>query len=184
LFYEYLHTRPIDVGGGRQFRDVDSWIMARKRAYKEYREKLYPEKLNDSKWVVKNYENWLLFKNNLSWTTLHRTGYFASEHPKRLANLLSVLQNEDIDISERVYRGLKGKNKVYGIGQGILTALLHTFFNEKYGVWNSRTEKTLEILRRRSIRVLYSQHIGERYRSVNTELRQLVARAKKMLLKP
>jgi len=56
----------------------------------------------------------------------------------------------------------------------ILTALLHTFFNEKYGVWNSRTEKTLEILRRRPIYVSYYQHIGERYRSVNTELHQLV----------
>jgi len=89
-------------------------------------------------------------------------------------DLLSVLQNEDIDISERVYRGLKGKNKVYGIGQGILTALLHTFYNEKYGVWNSRTEKTLEILRRRPIYVSYSQYIGERYRSVNSELHQLV----------
>lgn len=174
LFYEYLHAKPIDVGGGRQFRDVDSWISARKRVYKEYREKFSPKRLHDIERVVKNYENWLLFENNLSWTKLHRKGYMASVHPERLADLLVLLQDDVIPIAKRVYRGLVRKNKVPGIAQGTLTALLHTFFNEKYGVWNTRTVDTLKILRRTPIRRSYSQNIGERYRDVNAELHKLV----------
>ena len=65
---------------------------------------------------------------------------------------------------------MKGKEKVRGIGQGILTALLHTFYDDKYCVWNSRTQETLEILRRPP--KTYSD-IGKTYKEVNRELHGL-----------
>lgn len=172
LFYEYMQTKPIDAGGGVAFKDVESWINARKKIYKKYSDVFSLENLQDTSKITSEYENWLLFRNNLSWTTLHRTGYYATKTPKRLVNLIRLLQNETIDIESRVYKGLKGNNKVYGIGQGILTAILHTLFSEKYGVWNSRTKDTLEILRRTPIRRRI-MNIGQTYKNVNKELIEL-----------
>ena len=152
------------------FKTVDSWIFARKQAYTEYSEKLSPDKLHDLGRILRDFEDWLLFKNNLSWTTFQRTGYQALKKPERLAVLLFLLQNEELDVGERVRSGLKGEKKVNGIGQGILTALLHTFYNKKYCVWNSRRKDTLEILRRPP--KTYSD-IGRKYKEVNNKLHEL-----------
>jgi len=170
LWYEFIHYSPIDVGGGVVFKTVDSWIFARKQAYKEYSEKLSRDKLHDLDRILRDFKDWLLFRNNLSWTTFQRTGYQALKKPERLAGLLFLLQNEKLDVGERVRIGLEGEKKVYGIGQGILTALLHTFYNEKYCVWNSRTKDTLEILRRPP-----KTHfdIGRTYKEVNSQLHEL-----------
>jgi predicted RNA-binding Zn-ribbon protein involved in translation (DUF1610 family) len=170
LYYEYTHFSPIDVGGGVVFKTVDSWIFARKQAYVEFREKLSADKFHDLEQISKNFKEWLLFRNNLSWTTLQRTGYQALRKPERLADLLFLLQNDELDVGERVRRGLKGEEKVRGIGQGILTALLHTFYDDKYCVWNSRTQETLEILRRPTKR---HSDIGKTYKEVNSRLHEL-----------
>jgi hypothetical protein len=170
LWYEYMHRSPIDVGGGVVFKTVDSWISARKQAYAEYSKKFSPDKLHDLDRVLRDFKDWLLFRNNLSWTTFQRTGYQALKKPERPAELLFLLQNEKMDVGERVRRGLKGEKKVNGIGQGILTALLHTFYNEKYCVWNSRTKDTLEILRRPP---KTHSDIGRTYKDVNSKLHEL-----------
>jgi len=170
LWYEYIHLSPIDVGGGVVFKTVDSWILARKQAYTRFREKLSPDKLHDLDRILRDFKDWLLFRNNLSWTTFQRTGYQALKKPERLAELLFLLQNEKLDVGQRVRSGLKGEKKVNGIGQGILTALLHTFHNEKYCVWNSRTKDTLEILRRPP---KTHSDIGRTYKEVNSKLHEL-----------
>lgn len=170
LFYEYENYHPVDVGGGVVFETVGAWISARIQAYREFRQRLSPERLHDLEQVSKNFKQWLLFRNNLSWTTLQRTGYQALEMPERLADLLFLLQNNRLGVGERVRRGLEGKEKVRGIGQGILTALLHTFNNDKYCVWNSRTQDTLEILRCPPIK--YTD-IGAKYKEVNRKLHEL-----------
>jgi len=170
LWYEYIHYSPIDVGGGVVFKTVDSWIFARKQAYTKYSEKLSPDKLHDLDRVLRDFKDWLLFRNNLSWTTFQRTGYQALKKPERLIELLFLLQNEKMDVGERVRSGLKGEKKVDGIGQGILTALLHTFCNEKYCVWNSRTKDTLKILHRPPKTHL---DIGRTYKEVNSKLHEL-----------
>jgi len=172
LYYEYIHYSPVDAGGGVVFKTVDSWISARKQAYLKFREKFYPDKIHDLEQISKDFKEWLLFRNNLSWTTLQRTGYQALRKPERLADLLFLLQNDELDVGERVRRGLKGKEKVRGIGQGILTALLHTFYDDKYCVWNSRTKETLEILRRPP-KMRTGSDIGETYKEVNGKLHEL-----------
>jgi hypothetical protein len=94
----------------------------------------------------------------------------ATETPEKLSNLLFLLQDENVNIETRVSRGRGGKEKVPGIANGILTALLHTFNCEKYGVWNSRTKDTLKLLRRAPRRY---QEIGAVYKEVNTKLLNL-----------
>jgi predicted RNA-binding Zn-ribbon protein involved in translation (DUF1610 family) len=170
LFYEYTHFKNIDVGEGKVFPTVSSWVSARKRAYLEYKEKFAPDKLHDLNQLIKDYRKWLLFKHNFSWTILQRAGTKATETPEKLSNLLFLLQDENVNIETRVSRGRGGKEKVPGIANGILTALLHTFNCEKYGVWNSRTKDTLKLLRRAPRRY---QEIGAVYKEVNTKLLNL-----------
>jgi len=167
LFYEFKKFSPIAPGGGIVFSSVDNWISAKKRAYITFRKKFSGEKLLDFDYLTSVFKDWLLSRNNLSWTTLQRTGYKALEKPDRLAELIILLRNDDLDVGERVRRGLRGNEKVRGIGQGILTALLHTFFDDKYCVWNSRTQDTLRILRRPP--KAYSD-IGKTYKAVNRKL--------------
>ncbi|MCW3989822.1 MAG: hypothetical protein NWE88_07095 [Candidatus Bathyarchaeota archaeon] len=175
LFYEYTHFTNIDVGQGKVFPTVSSWVSARKQAYLEYKEKFAPEKLHDLNQLKKDYRKWLLFKNNHSWTTYQRSGTKATETPLKIANLLFLLQDETVSIEERVSRGLDGKEKVPGIANGILTALLHTLNCEKYGVWNSRTKDTLKLLRRPPRGF---QEIGAIYKEVNSKLNKLARELK------
>lgn len=161
---------PIAISTGNKFPSVDEWVRRRRERYLEFRKKFSPNNLCNPLTVQRNFQNWLGFRNNLSWTTLQRTASNALEHPQRLANLLLDLQNEDIEIASRVRSALQGSDKIDGIGQGIVTALLHTFNNDKYGVWNSRTVDTLRKLHRPTFP---SEDLGETYKRVNNTLNAL-----------
>lgn len=91
---------------------------------------------------------------------------------ERLWKLLTFVQDESVDVEVRVRQGLQGAYYCQGIGRNILTALLHTFSPDKYGVWNSRTEDTLNIIRR-TPRPIFDA--GKKYLVINNELTQLGA---------
>ncbi len=168
-------SSPIEISAGRTFSNVDLWVKKRKEVYIEYRYKFAPERLNDLKTLQRNFESWLHFRNNFSWTMLERTATNAIEHPQNIAKLLATLQNENIEIGVRVRSALQGCAKVAGIGEGIVTALLHTFNNEKYGVWNSRTVDTLKKLHRATFP---SDNFGESYKRVNQTFQDIVKETK------
>ncbi len=170
LFFEFKKFNPVYVGDGIVFRSVDAWISAKKGAYENFRKRFSIEKLLDFDYLKRTFKDWLLFRNNLSWTTLQRSGYKTLEDPERLAKLIMLLQNEDLDVGVRVRMGLKGDEKVIGIGPGILTGLLHTFFDDKYCVWNRRTKETLKILR--CSPTVY-RDIGCNYKAVNNKLHEM-----------
>ena len=161
---------PIEISAGNKFPSVDEWVRRRKQVYLEYQRKFSPNNLSNLAAVQRNFQSWLAFRNNLSWTTLQRTATNALEHPQKLANLLLNLQNEDIEIASRIRNALQGSDKIDGIGQGIATALLHTFNHDKYGVWNSRTVDTLKKLHRPTFP---SEDLGETYKRVNNTLNAL-----------
>ncbi len=169
LWPVYLNN-PIEISAGRTFSSVELWVKRRKEVYVEYRYKFAPERLNNLKALQRNFESWLHFRNNFSWTMLERAATNAIEHPQSIAKLLITLQNENIEIGKRVGSALQGAVKVTGIGQGIVTALLHTFNNEKYGVWNSRTVDTLKKLHRSTFP---SDDFGESYKRVNKILNDI-----------
>jgi len=169
LFYEFKNFQYLAPGDGKVFKTVDEWIWARKEAYKYYQEKFVLNETDHEK-LAQIYKEWLLFKNNLSWTTLQRTGYYALKEPKQLKNLLVLMRDESLDIGDRITRGLEGSEKVYGMGVGILTAFLHTMFPEKYGVWNIRTKETLSLLH---LEPQVQLNIGLMYKEVNNKLYEL-----------
>lgn len=170
LFEEFLRLKDFSCGEGIIFDDVSSWIMARKKAYAAFREKLGRDKLVDWDKLHVDYRDFLYFKHNYSWTTLYRSGLKPLSNLKKLWKLLTFVQDESISVRRRVREGLVGRYHCEGIGRNILTALLHTFDPDKYGVWNSRTEHTLALIRRKP---RSTSDPGYAYQLINNELIQL-----------
>lgn len=172
LFHSFTTQRNPDIGAGLSYRTIADWMAARKKAYLFYQEKFHPSNLQDLAKVARDYKQWVLGKNNKSWTNYQRKGYLPAKTPLRLVKTLTFIQDESLPIEHRVYESLKGKHYLEGMGQGILTSLLHTLFPTKYGVWNSRTRDTLTILRRKPFGE-YSSYVGESYVEVNKALHEL-----------
>jgi len=173
LFDEFMRLQHINAGEGVFFDDVPSWITERKKAYSTFRDKFRQNKLIDWEKLSEDFKEFLYFKNNMSWTTLYRAGLSALSELEKLWKLLTFLQNESVDVQLRVNEGLKGgKYYCHGIGRNILTAILHVFYTDKYGVWNSRTEHTLYLIRRMPKTTF---DIGQNYKLVNNELKHLAA---------
>jgi len=170
LFEEFWRLRDFSCGEGIVFDDVPSWIMERKKAYVVFREKFSRDKLVDWEKLHKDFRDFLYFKNNFSWTTLYRSGLKALSNLKSLWKLLILLQDESVDVQRRVRQGLQEKYHCQGIGKNILTAILHIFNPDKYGVWNSRTEDTLALIRRKPN---LTSDSGHNYQLINNELIQL-----------
>jgi DNA-directed RNA polymerase subunit RPC12/RpoP len=170
LFEEFMRLKDFNCGEGVYFEGVPSWILARKEAYTDFRERFRQDKLVDWDKLREDFRDFLYFKNNKSWTTLYRSGLEALSYLEKLWKLLIFLQNETVDVRVRVKEGLLGKYYCRGIGVNILTALLHTFRPDKYGVWNSRTKDTLDLIRRTP---KPASDPGHKYELINNELLQL-----------
>ncbi len=161
---------PIEITSGNKFPSVDEWVRRRKQIYIVYRRKLDLENLGNLQALKDNFYDWLMFRNNLSWTTLQRTASYALDHPQELSNLLRHLQDENVGIGSRIRYALQGSGRINGIGQGIVTALLHTLNPDRYGVWNSRTIDTLQKLHQPTFP---SEDLGATYERVNKTLNEL-----------
>lgn len=169
LFEEFMKLRDFSCGEGIVCEDVPTWISERKRAYKEFQKRFSEQEMGDLKTLHDNYKDFLYFRNNMSWTTLYRSGMKALNHLESLRKLLTFLQKDSVPAEERVCQGL-GECYVEGIGIGILTGLLHMFYPDKYGVWNSRTTDTLNMIKRNPV---MTSNIGHSYLLINKELKQL-----------
>lgn len=169
LWSVYIRSK-IDVTTKYTFPNPAEWVRRRNEVYSKYRKRFSPDKLDNFEILRDSFHSWLMFRNNLSWTTFQRTGSKALENPQKLANLLLYLQDENIDIATRIRGALQGSKKIDGLGDGIITALLHTFNNEEYGVWNSRTNDTLKKLHQP---IFASDDLGESYIRVNNILKRL-----------
>lgn len=172
LFAEYFRLHDFNCGESIVLDNVPLWIAARRKAYAEFRERFSQDKLVDWEKLDEDFRQFLYFKNNLSWTTLYRSGLKALLDLERLWKLLVFVQDESVDVEVRVRQGLQGAYYCQGIGRNILTALLHTFNPDKYCVWNSRTEDTLEIIRRAP---RPTSDAGKKYVAINNALSQLGA---------
>lgn len=157
----------IEITPRNRFPSVEAWIRKRKQVYSIYRNKFSYDNLDNIEQILRDFNNWLNFRNNLSWNTLQYSASYALDNPERLANLLLKLQNEDVAIASRVRYALQGPGRINGLGHGTITALLHTFDSEKYGVWNNKTIDTLRKLQRPTI---LADDPGETYRQVNKML--------------
>ncbi len=155
---------------GTSIESIPLWLTERLRAYDDFRNRLTQDKLVSFEKICYDYKQFLYLENNRSWSNLHRTGLKALDNPEKLWKLITYIQDETIPIQDRITDSLKGQYYVHGVGRNIVTGLLHMFYPDKYGVWNSRTEDTLNLLRRKPVGV---SGTGNLYVAVNEELKKL-----------
>lgn len=160
----------IVISPRNKFPSVEAWIRKRKQVYSIYKNKFSYDNLDNIEQIRRDFYSWLIFRNNLSWSSLQYTASNALDNPERLANLLLKLQDEDKTIASRVRYALQGSGRINGLGHGIITALLHTFNNERYGVWNNKTIGTLKKLH---MPMVPNEDPGETYKQVNKKLNAL-----------
>lgn len=166
LFEEFKSLRDFDAGGIVE-ESVDSWMKARREAKEHYRELFRAENIDELS--SEDFESFLYFENNRSWTTLYRQGKQLLEKMPELRTAIKHLQDESLSIENRIKDVLLGgKLHINGFGKNTATGILHICDTEdKYGVWNNRTEQALEKLNRKP---RLSSDKGIAYKRINNEL--------------
>ncbi len=119
-----------------------------------------------------DFEAFLYFKNNRSWTQLYRRGLRLTKDMQSLRKTIAYIQDETMPIEYRlrdVFRG--GSHWIKGLGPNIVTGILH-FCDQGdiYGVWNNRTIDTLTKLGYLNRRI---NNRGKDYLVINSCLYQL-----------
>ncbi|MEO6175645.1 MAG: phospholipase D family protein [Flavobacterium circumlabens] len=82
----------------------------------------------------------------------------------RFKSLLLVLIDDNIDISVRINRALKGDLKIRGVGEALISKILTTHDPQKYFVKNNKIDSVLE---RYGIELPKRISIGEKYKATN-----------------
>lgn len=171
LFQEFHNLKDFTCGEAIVWSDTYHWLIERRRAYGEFRERFRSLSLQSPDKIKEAFKHFLYFRNNKSWTTLFRKGKDALQNPEGLGRLIASLLDESIDIRSRIDNALIGTMHVAGVGKNIVTAIVQVCdTQERYGVWNSRTEETLKLLRRFPT---LAPTPGETYSRINRELNEL-----------
>jgi len=169
-FQDFKAIKHFIAGEGITEENIESWHQIRKNAKEKYAILFSQPHLKDL--TREEFESFLYYENNRSWTTLYRRGLEAASKIRDLKKAIAYLQDEDIDIRVRINSVLRGGDYyVRGIGKNIATAILLVCDKEdKYGLWNNRTEGGLEKIGRLPRRT-YNK--GEFYFRINSELNRL-----------
>ena len=123
---------------------------------------------------------------NYSWSMMFMGGDITVDMQK-LRNTLDYLFDESIAIEERFFEVVNknGKYKIKGMSHGKASAFLHIKYPDKYGVWNSCTEKAFKILNEVDSSEVDSRFKikgadnGEKYKKINEQLKWLFETYKK-----
>lgn len=130
-----------------------------------------PEKL--AKLTKEEFQSFLVFRNNRHWVGLQRKGPEICADMKRLKTALGVLLDEQRPIQSRLDElQPSGRAAVSGMGRAVLTAILLVMYPDQYGVWNARSQASMEAL---SLWPAFERgaSFGQRYAKVNDVLLEL-----------
>jgi len=146
IFRDFIAMTNFVAGEGIVEESTESWQKERKKAKEKYSHIFGLENLQNL--TIGDFQSFLYFKNNRAWTNLYRRGLEASQNIEDLRRTLAFLQDESIDIRNRMNGILKGGSyHIHGFGKNLGTGILNICDKEdKYGVWNNRTEGGLEKL--------------------------------------
>lgn len=161
---------PLSAGEGITEESLESWHQIRKKTKEKYAILFSQPKLKEL--TRQDFESFLYYGNNRSWTNLYRRGKEAALEIEDLKKAIAYIQNESFDIKVRISSVLQGGSyHVRGMGKNLATAILHVCDKkDEYGVWNNRTEGGLQKLGCLP-RKTYNK--GEFYSRINVELNRL-----------
>lgn len=169
-FQAFKAIGPFAAGKGIIEASVESWYQSRVKAKEKYAMLFSQPRLKSL--TREDFDSFLYFRNNRSWTNLYRRCKEAANKMVDLKKAIKYLQNENVNIRVRINSVLRGGSYyVRGMGKNLATAILHVCDREdKYGVWNNRTEGGLQKLGRLPGRTYNN---GEFYYMINEELNRL-----------
>ena len=96
--------------------------------------------------TAEEFKSFLSIKNNKHWDGIHRQSGLLTRDMGRLREAISILVDEERPLRERLEKLFpKGQpGFVKGLGRAIATPILTVVYPEKYGVFNSRSERALK----------------------------------------
>ncbi len=167
LYRDFLNSN-IKIPG-KELVGVKDLISRKKEIYRVYKIKFsQPNVQNLSE---SDFSFFLTLKGNLSWSNLQRGCKKVTKDMEKLRKALVYLQKEEIPIEIRLSGVAKGGDfYLRGFGKNLITGLLHIFDWTKYGVWNNRSEKVLNKLRRLPY---ISSNFTNSYLDINNSLQTL-----------
>lgn len=136
---------------------------ARDQVYARYKPAFQPDEIKKIDEEV--LRSFLYFENNRHWSGLARQVNRISADMAATRSALSQLVDEARPITERMQPVIAIK----GMGKGIVTAILHVAYPEKYGVWNNTSHFGLEVLGLMP-ELPRGTTFGERYAAINQVL--------------
>jgi hypothetical protein len=96
--------------------------------------------------------DFLLFRNNHHWDSLHRVGKYMVEDIDLLREAITILLDESMFVEDRInqlrperYWGTN--SMVSHLGMPVLSAILLIVHPEKYGVWNNTSDAGMKLVR-------------------------------------
>ena len=120
------------------YRECGEMLNSKHDVLRRFQPIFSPARIN--RLTAEDYKAFLQFKNNRHWTGLYRAGNAVANDMPTLRGKLEILLDEALPISQRI----DAAETIYGLGKGIVTAILHIAFPDKYGVWNDRVRPSME----------------------------------------
>lgn len=114
--------------------------------------------------------SFLYFENNKHWTGLNRQVNRICADMDAARTALAALVDEAQSLQTRMEPAVAIK----GMGKGIITAILHVAYPDRYGVWNNTSDASLVEL---GLMPKFDRgaRFGERYSAINQVLQSLAA---------
>lgn len=140
--------------------DIQKILSARDEVIARYSPSFQPDKIDKIEESV--LRSFLYFENNQHWSGLNRQVNRICVDMPTTRRALSDLVDESRPISDRLHL----VSSIKGMGKGIITAILHVAYPDKYGVWNNTSDDGLAQLGL-SPQLARGASFGERYAAIN-----------------
>lgn len=130
--------------------DYTDIVSHRDEVLKRYQAIFNPERIRLLS--KKEFEDFLLYKNNHHWSDLHRVRKHMTADMVLLRDAITLLLDETIPVRERLNqirpeRYWGEHSMVSHLGMPVLTAILMVAFPDNYGVWNNTSDEGLKIVK-------------------------------------
>jgi hypothetical protein len=130
--------------------DYEHITKYRDDTLKKYQKVFSPDRI--ASLSKKEFLDFLLYRNNHHWDSLHRVGKFMVEDMDLLREALTILLDESLSIEDRINqlrpeRYWATNSMVSHMGMPVLTAILLIVNPNKYGVWNNTSDAGLKLVR-------------------------------------
>lgn len=143
--------------------EIKDLIAARDGVLARYSPEFQPAVIQDLDEEV--LRSFLYFDNNKHWTGLNRQVNRVCENMAATRAALAALVDESRPLAER----MDPATQIKGMGKGIITAILHVTYPNRYGVWNTTSDGALVEL---GLMPQFERgtRFGERYVAINQVL--------------